>query len=341
MWITYLMMLALLLVLELVYIKVAERLNIVDEPNERSSHSAVVLRGGGVIFTLSMIAWALMLLMQEQDITMFVPFLCGLLLMAGVNLWDDLNYAPAWIRILAQVTTMVLMFWSLGLMHWEMWWIVLIALVVCGGAVNIFNFMDGINGMTVGYSLAVLVPLLIIDNGQWTIDNSSGFIETSYLMMAAMGILVFGYFNFRPKDQALCFPGDVGSIGIAFILLFAIGRLIVKTQDVTYLILLLVYGVDGCLTIVHRLLLRENLRKAHRKHAYQLMANELKMGHLKVSLLYMALQLVVSLGFIFLCPNTPTAHWWYLIGTSLVLCLAYVAFVRCKVYNVRGLKAEG
>lgn len=338
MWITYLMLLVLLLVLELVYIKVAERLNIVDEPNERSSHSAVVLRGGGVIFTLSMIAWALMLLVQEQDITMFVPFLCGLLLMAGVNLWDDLHYAPAWIRILAQVTTMVLMFWSLGLMHWEMWWIVLIALVVCGGAVNIFNFMDGINGMTVGYSLAVLVPLLIIDNGQWTIDNSSGFIEPSYLVVAIIGIVVFSYFNFRPKDQALCFSGDVGSIGIAFILLFAIGRLIVKTQDVTYLILLLVYGVDGCLTIVHRLLLRENLRKAHRKHVYQLMANELKMGHLKVSLLYMALQLVVSLGFIFLCPNTPTAHWWYLIGASLVLCLAYVAFVRCKVYNVRGLE---
>ena len=94
----------------------------------------------------------------------------------------------------------------------------------------------------------------------------------------------------------------------------------------------------GKCCIVHRLLLRENLRKAHRKHAYQLMANELKMGHLKVSLLYMALQLVVSLGFIFLCPNTPTAHWWYLIGASLVLCLAYVALVRCKVYNVRGLE---
>ena len=321
-------MLVLLLVLELVYFKVAERLNIVDEPNERSSHSAVVLRGGGVIFTLSMVAWALMLLVHEQDITTFVPFLCGLLLMAGVNLWDDYNYAPAWVRVLAQVTTMVLMFWSLGLMHWEMWWILLIALVVCGGAVNIFNFMDGINGMTVGYSLAVLVPLLIIDNGQWTIDNSSGFIEPSYLVMAIMGVLVFSYFNFRPKDQALCFPGDVGSIGIAFILLYAIGKLIVKTQDVTYLILLLVYGVDGCLTIVHRLQLHENLRKAHRKHAYQLMANELKMGHLKVSLLYMALQLVVSLGFIFLCPNTPTAHWWYLIGASLVLCLAYVAFIR-------------
>ena len=331
-------MLVLLLVLELVYFKVAERLNIVDEPNERSSHSAVVLRGGGVIFTLSMVAWALMLLVHEQDITTFVPFLCGLLLMAGVNLWDDYNYAPAWVRVLAQVTTMVLMFWSLGLMHWEMWWIILIALVVCGGAVNIFNFMDGINGMTVGYSLAVLVPLLIIDNGQLTIDNFSGFIEPSYLVMAIMGVLVFSYFNFRPKDQALCFPGDVGSIGIAFILLYAIGKLIVKTQDVTYLILLLVYGVDGCLTIVHRLQLHENLRKAHRKHAYQLMANELGMGHLKVSLLYMSLQLVISLGFIFLCPNSPTAHWWYLIGASLVLCLAYVALVRCKVYNVRGLE---
>ena len=89
----------------------------------------------------------------------------------------------------------------------------------------------------------------------------------------------------------------MGSIGIAFILLFMIGRLIMKTGDVSFLIFLLVYGVDGVLTICHRIMLHENLGEAHRKHAYQLMANELKLGHVTVSLIYLSFQIIVNLGF--------------------------------------------
>ena len=125
----------------------------------------------------------------------------------------------------------------------------------------------------------------------------------------------------------------MGSIGIAFILLFIIGQLIMKTGDVTYLVLLLVYGVDGVLTIMHRILLHENLGEAHRKHAYQLMANELKIGHVKVSLFYMGLQMAVSLGFIFLCPNSVLAHWLYLVGAVLVLSVVYVLFMK-KYYHL-------
>ena len=116
-------------------------------------------------------------------------------------------------------------------------------------------------------------------------------------------------------------------------MLFAIGRLVVQTQDVTYLIFLLVYGVDGCLTICHRIMLHENLGEAHRKHAYQLMANELKIGHVKVSLLYMAMQLIVSLGFIYLCPDSVAAHWGYLVGAMIALGVAYVLFKK-KYYHL-------
>ncbi|MCR5573809.1 MAG: UDP-GlcNAc--UDP-phosphate GlcNAc-1-phosphate transferase, partial [Bacteroidaceae bacterium] len=144
---------------------------------------------------------------------------------------------------------------------------------------------------------------------------------------------VFCIFNFRPKGKAKCFAGDVGSIGMAFILLFAIGKLIVQTGDLSYLILLMIYGVDGCLTICHRIMLHENLGQAHRKHAYQLMANELGMSHVVVSLLYMILQLAVSLGFIYLCPNTVLAHWIYLIAAGVVLALAYVLFMK-KYYHL-------
>ena len=351
--VVYLLIFAFLLASELVYFRIADQCNIIDKPNERSSHSSIVLRGGGVIFSLSMVAWAVMMAVQGEwtAVVDYLPFLCGLLLVAGVSFWDDVQSLPDSVRLVVQFVAMGLMFWSMGLfsvMSYElgvmsqwmqillMTFIVLGALIVCVGATNVINFMDGINGITAGYALAVLVPLMLVNERDSSLAlrmTENSFIEPSFLMVAIIGVLVFCIFNFRPKGMAKCFAGDVGSIGIAFIMLFAIGKLIVQTQDVTYLIFLLVYGVDGCLTICHRILLHENLGEAHRKHAYQLMANELKIGHVKVSLLYMALQLVVSLGFIYLCPDTILAHWMYLLGAVVVLGVAYVLFKK-KYYHL-------
>jgi len=324
----YCLLFVLLLLAELVYFKIADKFNIIDKPNERSSHSSIVLRGGGVIFSLAMVVWAVMMTVQGEwsVVVGYLPFLCGLLLVAGVSFWDDVKSLPDSVRLVVQFVAMALMFWSMGIMHWDMWWVVLIALVVCVGATNVINFMDGINGITAGYSLSVLVPLVLL-------NREFGFVEPSFLVVSIIGVLVFCIFNFRPKGKAKCFAGDVGSIGIAFIMLFAIGELVVFTGDVTYLILLLVYGVDGCLTICHRILLHENLGEAHRKHAYQLMANELKIGHVKVSLLYMFMQLCVSLGFIYLCPSSVAAHWGYLVGAVIVLAVAYVLFKK-KYYHL-------
>ena len=161
----------------------------------------------------------------------------------------------------------------------------------------------------------------------------AGFIDQSYLIVAILGVLVFSFFNFRPKGKAKCFAGDVGSIGIAFIMLFAIGSLMAKTGDVTWLVFLIVYGIDGCCTIVHRIMLHEHLGEAHRKHAYQLMANELKMGHVTVSLIYFALQLVISLGMVYLVPCSALWHWVYLVVVALVLAGAYVVFMK-KYYHL-------
>ena len=324
----YVIVLVLLVLAELFYFKVADKFNIIDKPNERSSHSSIVLRGGGVIFSLSMIVWAVWMTMQGngQVVISYLPFLVGLLLVAGVSFWDDVKSLPDSVRLVVQFVSMGLMFWSMDILHWNMWWVVLIALIVCVGATNVINFMDGINGITAGYSLAVLLPLVLL-------NQQLDFMEPSFLVVAILGVLVFCLFNFRPKGKAKCFAGDVGSIGIAFIMLFAIGKLVVMTGDVTYLIFLLVYGVDGCLTICHRILLHENLGEAHRKHAYQLMANELKIGHVKVSLLYMVMQLVVSLGFIYLCPDSVLAHWMYLLGAVVVLAVAYVWFKK-KYYHL-------
>ncbi len=327
MWM-YLVIAVLLVFAELVYFRMADHFNIIDKPNERSSHSSVVLRGGGIIFTVSMVFWMAwqMAAGEWETVREYLPFFIGLLLIAGVSFWDDVRSLPDSVRLLVQFVAMGLLFMSMGIMHWEKWWIVLFFLIVFVGATDIINFMDGINGITAAYAMAVIVPLILL-------NDFIGFIVPSYLVVALLGVLVFAFFNFRPKGKARCFAGDVGSIGIAFIMLFAIGRLIVKTGDVTYLILLLVYGIDGVLTILHRILLKENLGQAHRKHAYQIMANELGMSHVTVSLIYMGLQLAISLGFLYLCPNTVTAHWIYLIGVSAMLVLGYVLFMK-KYYHL-------
>lgn len=316
----YIIIFALLLVAELVYFKIADKCNIIDKPNERSSHSTIVLRGGGIIFLVGVWMWSVFYGFQ------YPWFLAAVTLAAGISFVDDIRSLPDSVRLVVQFTAMGLMFQQLDILHLDMWWVVILALIVCVGASNIINFMDGVNGITAGYSLAVLIPLLIM-------NHKIGFMEESFLMVVILSVLVFSIFNFRERGKAKCFAGDVGSVGIAFIMLFAIGKLVMATGDVTWLLFLLVYGVDGCLTICHRILLHENLGEAHRKHAYQLMANELKMSHVVVSLTYMAMQLVVSLGFIYLCPNTVLAHWIYLIGALLVLALAYVLFKK-KYYHL-------
>ena len=314
-YITYGIIFVILLVLELAYFKIADKCNIIDKPNERSSHSTIVLRGGGIIFMLGLWIWAAFYGFG------YPWFVVAVTLIAGVSFVDDIRSLPDSVRLVAQFVAMGLMFYQMDMLHWEMWWVVILALIVSVGASNIINFMDGINGITGGYALASLIPIYIL-------NRETGFVEEPLVMTVILADVVFCLFNFRPKGKAKCFAGDVGSIGIAFILLFMIGQLIMKTGDVTYLIFLLVYGVDGCLTICHRILLHENLGEAHRKHAYQLMANELKIGHVKVSLLYMGLQLVISLGFVFLVPDIVLAHWIYLVCALLVLAVAYVAFMK-------------
>ena len=337
--ITYFLIFVLLLVAELVYFRIADKYNIIDKPNQRSSHTTIVLRGGGIIFLIGAWVWSAFFGFD------YPWFLAGLTLVAGVSFVDDIRSLPDSVRLVAQFAAAAMAFYQLDILHWEMWWIVLVALIVYVGATNVINFMDGINGITAGYALAVLVPLGLLNtnyhelamnlatNYSSIVSSDGVFVDQSLIVAAIIAAVVFCIFNFRPKGKAKCFAGDVGSIGIAFIMLFLLGNVIIKTEDITWLIFLLVYGVDGCLTIVHRIMLHENLGEAHRKHAYQIMANELKIGHVKVTLLYMAMQLIVSLGFIYLCPNTVLCHWMYLIGALAVLAVAYVLFMK-KYYHL-------
>ena len=314
----------LLVVAELMYFKVADRFNIIDKPNERSSHSSVVLRGGGVIFIVG--AWLYAAFYGVQ----LWPFLVGLTMIAGVSFVDDVKPLPDSLRLVVQFAAMGLMFYQWGILHWEYWWIVILGLILCVGIINAYNFMDGINGITGGYSLAILVPLAWMNLKGGT--SIAGFTDQNLIYVTLLADIVFCFFNFRPRGKAKCFAGDVGSVGVAFILVYMVGALILKTGDFTYIMLLALYGVDSVLTIVHRILLHENIGQAHRKHVYQLMANELKMSHVTVSVIYMILQLAIAVGLI-LIPDTALWHWGYLFVVLLLLAVAYVFFKK-KYYHL-------
>ncbi|MGM9774740.1 MAG: glycosyltransferase family 4 protein [Candidatus Egerieousia sp.] len=298
-----------LVLIELAYFRIADKFNIIDKPNLRSSHTSITLRGGGVIFLLAVWLYAAFFGLN------YPWFILGLTLVGIVSFVDDIHSLPDSVRLIVQFAAMFLMFYQFDILNWHDWWIVIIALIVCVGITNAYNFMDGINGITGGYSLAVLIPILYL-------NRQLGFVSQSYLYVVGLSLLVFCFFNFRKR--AKCFAGDVGSITIAFILLFALGKLILYTGDLSYIVFLAVYGADTVLTICHRIQLHENLGEAHRKHAYQLMANELKIPHVAVSLLYMILQLVISFGLIFL----PVNNYLYLGIVIIVLAVAYIVFMK-------------
>lgn len=305
----YIVIFILLFILELGYFRIADRFNIIDKPNLRSSHTSVTLRGGGVIFLFG--AWIFWLAFGLQ----YSWFILGLTLTGLISFYDDIKSLPDSVRLIVQFTAMGLMFYQFGILNWQDWWIVIIALIVCVGIINAYNFMDGINGITGGYSIAVVLPLIFL-------NNRFQFVAPSFLYVTALSLIVFCFFNFRKK--AKCFAGDVGSISIAFILLFAMGLLMLRTQDFAYIVFIAVYGADSILTIVHRIKLREKLGQAHRKHAYQIMANELKIPHVNVAIFYSMLQLAISFGLIFI----PINHYIYLGIIIVLLGTSYVIFMK-------------
>ena len=305
----YIIILVLLFVAELFYFRVADKFNIIDKPNERSSHSRITLRGGGIIFYFGALAYFL------SNHWEYPWFMLALTLITFISFVDDIRSTSQSLRLVFHFTAMALMFYQWGLFSLSWWWII-IALIICTGIINAYNFMDGINGITGGYSLVILGALTYI-NSEITM-----FVEPALINTVLCSVLVFCFFNFRKK--AKCFAGDVGSVSIAFILLFLIGRLIIKTEDFSWIILLSVYGVDSVLTIIHRLMLHENIGLPHRKHMYQLMANELKIPHVGVSLIYMVAQALAILGYFCFVGY----GYWYLLGIIVLLSGIYVLFMR-------------
>lgn len=312
----YLLILIALFILELVYFKVADRFNIIDKPNERSSHSSITLRGGGVVFYFGALIYFIVSGFQ------YPWFFLGLTLMTLVSFLDDVFTLSNKIRLLIHFSSVLLMAYQLDLFDMP-WYYLLIGFIVVVGVINAYNFMDGINGITACYSLAVGGLLMIVNQQQH-------FIAQDLLIFSLLGVLVFTFFNFRTK--AKCFAGDVGSVAIAYILLFALGLLILTTGNLIYILFLVVYGVDAVWTIVRRILRKENIFEAHRSHLYQFLGNEAGVNKLLISFLYGALQF--GIGFLVIQFSEESFQIQLIFSATLIVVLS-IFYLLLKSYIIK------
>ncbi len=316
----YLLFLIFLLLLGaiLVYFKLADKFGIIDRPNDRSLHTVHTIRGGGIIFMVAVILHALFFKSFDNW------FLTGFLLVSLVSFIDDTRDLPNRIRLAAQFTAIVLLLIGLGMEAFSPLYLLLV-LIVAAGALNAYNFMDGINGITGGYSLIALITLFYINNTLHILADDSFF----YVIILAL--LIFNFFNFRKK--AICFAGDVGSISMAYIIIALILKAIFQTGNLMYVMLLAVYGVDSVLTIVHRIWLRENIFRAHRIHLFQVIVSNGGVSHLKMSSIYMLIQLMVNAVIISIFDFEAITQ--VLISGSILFALALAYFLVKRHYYLK------
>lgn len=293
------------LLLELLYFKIADRFNIIDKPNARSSHTKITIRGGGIIFPISVLVYAVM------NNFNYPYFVIGLLAISTVSFLDDILTLNNKVRLSIHLAAVLLLFFQWDLFSLSWYWLA-IALIFVIATINAYNFMDGINGITGGYSLLTVATLYYINN--WVYS----FTSNDLLIIVGLALIVFNVFNFRTK--AKCFAGDVGSVSIAFIITFFIGQLILNTQNLTYILLLLVYGTDTAFTVLFRKIRGENIFEAHRSHFYQYLSNHLKYPHVFVSSIYILAQLLINVVLILFIKDAIV----YVLGLFLGFVLIYL-----------------
>lgn len=299
---------------ELMYFKLAIRYQIIDRPNERSSHNSPTVRGAGIIFPFTILVWFAV----EQIAPWFV---LGTVLLAFISFIDDLKTVPSGLRLIMHIVAMAMLFYQLSLGLLMPIWIIAIVFVISVGILSAFNFMDGINGITGIYALVSLTTFWFIHNQKLAFTN------TNLIEMLGLAVFIFLFFNFR--QQAVCFAGDVGSITLAFFLCFFLLQLITTTGNFNWIVLFTVYGIDSVITILFRISRKENIFQPHRTHLFQYLSNEMNWSHQFVSIVYGGVQLLINVLFIWYIQSQP----WYATILFLLFFIGLYLIIRINVIS--------
>ena len=308
----------------LVYFKIANEYNIIDKPNHRSAHTEITLRGGGIIFPIAFLFFiGYQFFFNDYQFSFnnslepnFWIFGAGLLTICFISFVDDLADLSTKIRLIFHFIAVTLLLYFLNAFQLLPLLAIPICYILIIGILNAYNFMDGINGMSGVYSLVVLGSLWYVN------ENVVSFVDVDFIIYPLLASVVFLFFNLRKK--AKCFLGDIGSMGIAFWIIALLSLLMLKTGQIKWVLFLMVYGAETILTIIERLRLKENIFDAHRRHLYQLFANEKKVSHVYVSSAYAAIQLLINVIVI-------SSNWSDLIIFSVILLPTVVFYLFVKV----------
>lgn len=317
--IIYLLVLIILIISSIAYLKLARKYKIIDRPNQRSSHTNITIRGGGIIFPLAIL---LFYLFNDFQYTYFVIGTC---ILAVISFLDDIYSLSSKLRFSIQFIGVLLLLHQVGL-PFSTFYMYFLYLFVGLGFINVYNFMDGINGITGLYALAVTSIYLVI-------NHTENFIDQDILIYLNIAILIFGFYNFRKK--ALFFAGDIGSISLGFFIVFLLFSAVIQLEAPIFILSIFIYGTDGACTMLYRkFFTNEKWTEPHRHHIYQKLVDIKKWSHLKVSSIYMLLQLLVNIILLFSYKLSTQTQWLLSIGFCLIFILIYVyVFKLLKLNN--------
>lgn len=305
------------------YIRWAKAREVMDIPNERSSHEEPVPVGGGIpLLAVTAFAWPLL---ARPLSAMHAILLAAMLILAFVSWLDDRTPLPWWSRLVLQSVAVVIMLCFIpgetNILPGDM--PLAIDRMIAGLGwlwfINLFNFMDGMNGLAAGETLAIVLGLMLLSL------NLAFNSETLWLMIVLTGAVVgFLWWNWHP---AKIFMGDVGSVPLGFALGWLLIELSMAGHFIAALILPLYFLADATITLVRRLIRGEKVWQAHKEHFYQ-RAHQGGHSHAAVVSRIMAANAVL-IALAFLSMTHP------LIGMSLA-----ILTVACLLFILRSMAAK-
>ena len=309
----------------------AERFQILDLPNERSSHTLPTPRGGGlVIVAVTLLLGAVCAGIEGgEGGRTFLIYGIGGLLIASVSWLDDLHRVPRWVRFAVHATASAaaiagITYWStitlpfFGAVRIGAWGAIITAIWIVG-LTNAYNFMDGIDGIAGGQAL-------VAGLAWWFTCRGSCFPLDCLSLLLAATSLGFLLHNWPP---ASIFMGDVGSAFLGYTL--AVLPLIYESRasdvveggaPVVGFLFVWPFVFDTAFTFVRRLFRRENVFEAHRSHLYQRLVIS-GWSHQRVTILYIGLALAGSL---------PAALWTRHVAADSFSCFAAVALLAASLW---------
>ena len=273
----YIIIFIILVIVSYVYLKLAVKYKIIDKPNERSSHTKITVRGGGIIFPVAILLFFIFNNYQ------YPYFVLGVFLISVVSFLDDIYTLSARIRFPFQIFAVLLVLYQLDI---PIEIISVLYLILGIGLINLFNFMDGINGITGLYSITVLSVFYFI-------NLNEEIINPDLIIYGIISLVIFGFYNFRKK--AIFFAGDIGSVAIGVLVFFIALYFAVELKSPLIILSVIVYGADGGNTLLYRkVFTNESVFEPHRHHIYQKLVDLKETSHIKVSIVYAIIQLLMN-----------------------------------------------